>query len=117
MRPMDRTAALEFAEVARRLGAATRAAGLTVPVFRTPPRRSGVPRTIRRLPGGPVVAVVLRDRAFEVVVRDMVEGVVVANRLGGESATRIREALLRALVPPTVDGGPPGWRNRQTQAA
>ena len=63
------------------------------------------------------MAVLLRGRAFDLVVRDMVEGVVVANRLGGESATRIRETLLGAVVPPTVDGGPPGWRNRQTQAA
>lgn len=107
---------MRFAEIARRLGVATRAAGLTVPAFRTPPRRPGVPRTIRRLPGGPVVAVVIRDRTFADVVRDMVEGVVVANHLQGAGANEIRDALMQAVAPPTVDGEP-GWRNRQTQAA
>ena len=107
---------MRFAEIARRLGAATRAAGLTVPAFRTPPRRSGVPRTIRRLPGGPVVAVVIRGRTFTEVVRDMVDGVIVANRLEGAGAEELRDALMRAVAPPTVDGEP-GWRNRQTQAA
>ena len=90
---------IRFADVARRLGAATRAAGLVVPAFRTPPRRPGAPRTIRRLPGGPVVAVVLRGRAFDDVVVDMVEGVVVANCLRDPAAQRIRRALLDALAP------------------
>src|SRR5207342_2732851 len=78
---MDCSSTVSFAHAVRRLGAAARAAGLTVPAFRSPPRRPGAPRTIRRLPGGPVVAVVLRGRAFDDVLADMVEGVVVANRL------------------------------------
>jgi hypothetical protein len=86
--------------VARRLGAATRAAGLTVPAFRTPPRRPGAPRTIRRLPGGPVVAVALKGRVFSEVVHDMVDGVIVANRLEGEAAGRVRGSLLHALTAP-----------------
>jgi hypothetical protein len=89
--------------VARRLGAATRAAGLTVPAFRTPPRRPGAPRTIRRLPGGPVVAVRLQGRGFTEVVHDMVDGVVVANRLEGELAGRVRASLLAALSARTGD--------------
>jgi hypothetical protein len=96
---MARTSTERFAQAARRLGAAARAAGLTVPAFRSPPRRPGAPRTIRRLPGGPVVAVVLRDRAFDDVLVDMVEGVVVANRLRDPAAQRIRRALLDALAP------------------
>jgi hypothetical protein len=94
---VSRPPAARFAAVARRLGAATRAAGLTVPAFRTPPRRPGAPRTIRRLPGGPVVAVTIRGRTFAEVVRDMVDGVVVANRLEGEAAERVRASLLRAV--------------------
>jgi hypothetical protein len=97
---VDRPPTAQFAAIARRLGSAARAAGLTVPVFRTPPRRSGAPRTIRRLPGGPVVAVVLRDRALRDVVHDMVDGVIVANRLEGEAARRVRESLLAALHNP-----------------
>lgn len=94
---VHRPPAARFAAAARRLGAAARAAGLTVPAFRTPPRRPGAPRTIRRLPGGPVVAVVVQGRAFTDVVRDMVDGVVVANDLQGEAARRVRATLLRAV--------------------
>jgi hypothetical protein len=46
-----------------------------------------------------VVAVVLRGRAFDDVLADMVEGVVVANRLRDPAAQRIRRALLDALAP------------------
>ena len=95
---MDRSSNVRFAHAARRIGAAARAAGLTVPAFRSPPRRPGAPRTIRRLPGGPVIAVVLRDRAFPEVLADMVEGVVVANRLQDPAAGRIRRALLESLA-------------------
>jgi hypothetical protein len=94
---MDVAPPIRFAEVARRIGAAARAAGLVAPAFRTPPRRSGVARTIRRLPGGPVIAVRLRSRPPADVVADMVEGVVVANGLTGDAAGRIRATLLQSL--------------------
>ena len=38
----------------------------------------------------------MRGRAFEDVVLDMVEGVVVTNRLVGDGAQRARTALLEA---------------------
>jgi hypothetical protein len=94
---MDSTPPIRFAELARRIGAAARAAGLVVPAFRSPPRRPGVPRTIRRLPGGPVVAVRLRSRPIAEVVSDMVDGVLVANGLRGDAATRVRATLLQAI--------------------
>jgi hypothetical protein len=94
---MDVAPPIRFAELARRIGAAARAAGLVAPAFRTPPRRSGVPRTIRRLPGGPVVAVRLRSRPAADVVADMVEGVIVANGLTSDVAGRVRETLLQAV--------------------
>jgi hypothetical protein len=94
---MDVAPPIRFAELARRIGAAARAAGLVVPAFRTPPRRPGVPRTIRRLPGGPVVAVRLRSRPTADVVNDMVDGVLVANGLAGAAAVRVRESLLQAV--------------------
>jgi len=96
---MDTAAAgstTRFVDVARRLAAASRAAGLIVPVFRTPPRRPGASRTIRRLPGGPVVSVHVRARPFSEVVADMVEGVLVANALRGDGARRVRITLLDA---------------------
>ena len=94
---MDVTPPIRFAELARRIGAAARAAGLVVPAFRTPPRRSELARTIRRLPGGPVVAVRLRARPTADVVADMVEGVIVANRLTGDAAGRVRATLLQMI--------------------
>jgi hypothetical protein len=93
---MDTASPIRFAELARRIGAAARAAGLVVPAFRTPPRRAGAARTIRRLPGGPVVAVRMRSRPPADVVTDMVEGVVVANALTGDAAGRVRATLLQA---------------------
>ena len=99
---MEQGPTIRFADLARRLSAASRASGLVVPAFRTPPRRAGVPRTIRRLPGGPVVAVALRDRVFAEVLADMVEGIVIANRLEGAAAGRIRSTLLDAVRSPGV---------------
>jgi hypothetical protein len=97
---MDPSSTVRFAHAARRLGAAARAAGLVVPAFRSPPRRPGAPRTIRRLPGGPVVAVALRDRAFADVLADMVEGIVISNCLQDPAATRVRSLLLDAVATP-----------------
>ena len=115
MHSMECSSTVSFAHAVRRLGAAARAAGLTVPAFRSPPRRPGAPRTIRRLPGGPVVAVVLRGRTFDDVLVDMVEGVVVANGLRDPAAMRIRRALLDALGLPLSDLA--RVAERQTQAA
>jgi len=94
---------LRFATAARALGSAARQRGLTVPVFRSPPRVDGAERTLQRTPaGGATVAVRLRGRPFVAVVADMVEGVVVANELSGTDATRVRTALWGAVV---ADGG------------
>ena len=96
-RGVEQVPTVRFAHVARRVATAARAAGLAVPAFRSPPRRPGAIRTIRRLPGGSVVAVAVRGRPFAEVVADMVEGVVVANGLEGVAATRIRTALHEAV--------------------
>jgi hypothetical protein len=87
-----------FAQTARALAAGARAAGLLVPAFRTPPKRTDAIRTIRKLPGGAVVAVRVRDRPRTEVAADMVEGVLQANNLSGEAATRMRTALLAAVL-------------------
>jgi hypothetical protein len=87
-----------FAQTARALAAATRAAGLAVPAFRTPPKRPDAVRTIRKLPGGTVVAVRVRGRSHTDVVADMVEGVVQANGLTGEAAARFRTSLLATVI-------------------
>jgi hypothetical protein len=105
---------LRFADVARRLGAAARAAGLVVPAFRCPPRVPGAARTVRRYPGGAVVSVVLRDRPFDRAAADMVEGVLVVNRLEGEAAQHVRTTLLEAAG---VASPHARVAERQTQAA
>jgi len=96
-RTVTQLPAMRFADVARRLGAATHDAGLAVPAFRCPPRVPGADRTIRRYPGGAVVSVKLRDRPFADVVTDMVDGVIAANRVPEADAHRLRGMLNDAL--------------------
>jgi hypothetical protein len=97
--------ALRFAETARRLGAAAHAARLEVPAFRCPPKVPGADRTIRRYPGGAVVAVRLRGRPFESALADMVEGVVVANRLPEGEAAAARRMLIEAAWSVSSEAG------------
>jgi hypothetical protein len=96
-RTITQLPATRFADVARRLGAATHAAGLAVPAFRCPPRVPDALRTIRRYPGGAVVSVRLRGRPFADVVTDMVDGVVAVNRVPEPDAPRVRASLQAAL--------------------
>jgi hypothetical protein len=102
MAPMTSTpspTSLEFAAVARMLGATARARGLVAPAFRSPPRLRGVERTLQRSRSGWVtVSVRLDGRPFGAVVADMVEGVVVSNRLEGAEATRVRTSLWDAVA-------------------
>ena len=81
------------------MGAAARAAGLDVPAFRCPPRVAGARRTLRRYPGGAVVAVQLKGRPFADVTADMVDGVLVVNRLADEASARMRPVLAEAAEP------------------
>jgi hypothetical protein len=97
---VDDLPALRFTAAARGLGAAARAAGLAVPAFRCPPRLAGATRTIRRFPGGTVVSVRLRGRAFDDAVADMVEGVLVANRVAPSDAPALRARLHDAVSVP-----------------
>ena len=90
---------MRFAAAVRTLGQAARARGLAVPGFRSPPRLAGAQRTLAAIAsGGATVAVTIRERPFQAVVADMIEGIVVANQLDGTAATRARTALWEALV-------------------
>ncbi len=88
---------IRFAEVARQLSQAARLRGLEVPSYRSPPKLTGVQRTIRRRGGNSAVAIRLRDRPWSAVLSDMIEGVVVANRLDGAKADSARAALWLAV--------------------
>ncbi|MFM7258423.1 MAG: hypothetical protein ACKO1E_07510 [Acidimicrobiaceae bacterium] len=83
----------EFAVAARVLASQAHRHGLKPPGFRSPPRVIGVDRSLRRINGGVVVSVLLRGRPFVAVLSDMVEGVVVANRLIGRDAEIARTVL------------------------
>lgn len=92
---MQLSPALRFTEAARLLAAEARTRGLAAPGFRSPPRIPGADRTIRRAPeGSAVIAVRVKGRPFDLVVADMVEGVLVANRLDAAAAQQARAELL-----------------------
>ena len=118
--------------MARFLAAESREAGLKVPAFRSPPRVSGVARTIRRLGDDSIVAIQIRGRAEREVAADMIEGIVAANRLDPIVAGGVRRRLWAAVMPVDIDltaldpeAGTPGhilpaharMAERQTQAA
>jgi hypothetical protein len=90
---------LQFAAIARTIGTAARQRALVVPGFRTPPRRPGIVRTVRRgADGGGTVAVVSKDRPLQAVVADLIEGVIVVNELDGVEAARLRTTLWQEVV-------------------
>jgi len=125
-----------FTDAARVLADATHGLGLVVPGFRTPPRIVGVDRTIRRSVGsgnmstgdevttdqvssgvsaqrkatGGVVAVRLRDRPFTAVISDMIEGVIVLNRLAPPEADHARSALWAVMLQFTMTSTAPTAR-------
>lgn len=95
---MDSSPTAQFALAARTLTQEARRRGLVTPSFRSPPRLRGVDRSLRRRPGGAVVAVRLRERPWPVVLGDMIEGVVAANDLRPPAATRLRTELWELFV-------------------
>ena len=95
-----------FSAVARLLADEARRRGLAVPGFRSPPRLPDARRTIRRAGDSAVVAIRRDGRATEEVIADMVEGVLVANRVAGADAERFRAELAASA---TLD--PPPYPN------
>lgn len=95
---MEFASTVEFAQAARALGRAARRLGLEAPSYRCPPRLVGVDRTIRRRPKGVVVAVRVKGRPQAAVLADMIEGVVVTNRLAAPNADRVRGDLWAVMV-------------------
>ena len=90
------TSTADFASAARTLTSEARRCGLVGPSFRCPPRLVGVDRTIRRRPDGAIVSVRVRGRPWPAVLADMIEGVVVTNRLGPPRSDRLRTELWAA---------------------
>jgi hypothetical protein len=93
-----RATAVRFSESVRTVVTLARRGGLLTPVFRSPPNRPGVDRTIRwRGARAPVVAITRRDRPLAAVQADMIEAVVVTNGLHEQRADRFRRAAWGAL--------------------
>ena len=90
---------VQFAHAARTLTREARRRGLVGPSFRSPPRLDGVDRSLRRRPGGGVVAVRFGGRPWAAVLADMIEGVIVINDLQPPEATRLRTDLWELLAP------------------
>ena len=91
--PNQSATTVDFASAARTLTREARRRGLVGPSFRCPPRLVGVDRTLRRRADGAIVSVRLRGRPWIAVLADMIEGVVVANRLAPPQSDRLRADL------------------------
>ena len=87
----------QFASAARIIASQAHRHGLYPPGFRSPPRIVGVDRSLRRLNNRVVVSVLLRGRPFVAVLADMIEGVIVVNRLVAPVADQVRTALWAIL--------------------
>ena len=103
---------LRFAAAARTLAEVARAAGLVVPCFRSPPRLDGVDRTLRRSadPSGiesVTVSVRIKGRPWVSVLADMIDGVIVANRLDGPTAGAARTVLWASVEADAMRGTEP----------
>lgn len=103
---MDTKRPPRFWELARRVVSEAHRLGLAAPGFRTPPVVPGARRTVRRHPGGALVAVAWRGRPAFAVLADMVDGLVLVNGLEGEEAAECRRQLLAELAP-AVGADPP----------
>ncbi|MFM7409249.1 MAG: hypothetical protein ACKO3L_00390 [Actinomycetota bacterium] len=88
-----------FVNAANLLGAVAGRFGLFAPGFRTPPRIVGVQRTVRRRPGGGVVAVAVKNRPVAAVLADMIDGVIVVNDITPPESDTVRAALWSAVTP------------------
>jgi hypothetical protein len=97
---MEPATTIEFARAARALGGTTRALGLVVPGFRSPPRTGDIDRALRRRGRVVTVSVRVKGRPLAAVHADMIEGVVVANRLSGAVADSVRRELWCAVGSP-----------------
>jgi hypothetical protein len=93
---METTSLADFAQAARTIARSARQRELVIPTFRCPPSLP-VDRSIRRTRLGAVVAVRVKGRPYVAVAADMIEGVIVTNRLSGPDALRVRGALWAAL--------------------
>lgn len=90
---------VQFGELARAVSNRARSLELVAPVFKSPPKVVGATRTVRwRRDGRGVVAVAFRNRPLPAVVSDLIEGVLVINRLDGVDLCRARDDMWESFA-------------------
>jgi hypothetical protein len=104
MEPSQNVDAIRFGALAASIQRSAGRFGLHSPSYRSPSRRPGMNRSMRRYPDGSVrVAVNTRSRLFDDVAADMVDGLFAANGLDAQQNSVVRTAILNdartALVP------------------
>jgi hypothetical protein len=97
-RALTGSSLLGFAEAADGVCRIAHQLSLTVPSFRSPPLQTDVDRSIRWAADGcATVAVRVRGRPLSAVERDLVEGVLQANRLSGPAREETRMRMIALL--------------------
>jgi hypothetical protein len=89
---------VRFSMFTRAITHASKRIGLDVPSFRSPPHDGHLDRTLRRHSSGSIVAIRVKDRPFGAVIADVVEGVIVCNRLTQREAGDVRNVLWDAAI-------------------
>ena len=95
---IENAPSVRFSVFARAITDAGKRLGLIVPSFRSPPHDGDLDRTLRRHSSGSIVAVRVKDRPFGAVIADLVEGVIVCNRLTQREAGDVRNVLWDAAI-------------------
>jgi hypothetical protein len=97
---MSGVSAIEFATIVRDVSVTARANGWNMPSFRSPPRRLGAKRTIRKLASGTtVIAIQLRNRNDSDVINDIIDAVIRANDFTPAQAEQCRRLLASLRSP------------------
>ena len=89
---------VRFAIVAKVLTQVSARCGIEVPGFKSPPRSVDLDRTVRHQSSGSVVSVRIKDRPFEAVIGDMIEGVILCNDLPIATAGKLRNLMWSAVM-------------------
>lgn len=99
--PVMESPSVRFAATARLLTSAARHRGLEGPSFRSPPRLPRADRSLKRIRklDRTIVSVRISGRPWDDVIMDMIEGVIAANRLEGDTAAQLRRDLWEIAHP------------------
>ena len=95
---IENAPSVRFSIVAKAFGQLAAQAGFVAPGFRSPPSSRQTDRAIRKHGSGSVVAVRIKDRPFEAVIADMIDGVIVCNELSSPRSGELRNLLWQTAI-------------------